>query len=182
MSEVHRHPRRHWPRVRISSLLGLMAGVAVVSSFIGAGALLGVVMLLVWGFPTIAGALLALFEWPRRTAAMNALTGIVLGFAGLIFFGGTVLGVLFEGEVGAALVFALFLGIAWLPQYALAITWFDAPRRMLPEEPLPPDWNDQVARRLEAGNEHATSKRLSLAPERDPPSPIVMFGWRTRRR
>ncbi len=173
-------PRRRLPQFRIAGLLGLMAIVAVVSSLIGAGAIFGVIWATIWFFPTVVGVFLALFSWRTRSQAGGVLTGIVGGLAGFGLVGCVL-------SMGAGIVFWLPLMLAWMPQYALALTYFDSPtgKALRPDDPLPDDWANELAARMEATAKgeaaQATGPKLNLVSERERPSSIVNFGWRFRK-
>jgi hypothetical protein len=79
------------------------------------------------------------------------------------------------------------LMLAWMPQYALALTYFDTPtgKALRPPESLPDDWAEELATQMEAGEgetPHDPRPRMHLVPDREAPSAIVNFGWRFRRR
>jgi hypothetical protein len=171
--------RNRWPQFRISGLLGLMAIVAVVSWLIGAGALFGLIWFVIWFFPTVVGVLLGLCTWRTGSQAGGVLTGIVWGVAGL----GLVASVL---SLGVGIIFWLPLMLAWMPQYALALTYFDtssAPVNSFDED-LPENWAAELAARVDESDDESPQgalSRLQLVPERERPSSIVNFGWRVRK-
>lgn len=136
---------RRLPQIRIAGLLGLMAIVSVISSLIGAGAIVGLILAFIWLFPSALGIFLALFTWRSRTQAAGVLTWVVGGLAGLGLVGCVL-------SMGAGILFWLPLMFAWMPQYALALTYFDSPsgKAFRPEEPLPDDWAEELTTRMDA--------------------------------
>jgi peptidoglycan/LPS O-acetylase OafA/YrhL len=136
--------KSRWPQFRIVGLLALMAMVAVASSAIGVGAAEALVWTLLYFFPTVVGSLLALFQWPSPRMATRVFNAI-MGGVFLLLALATVL------TMGLALVLALSCLLFWMPQYALALTYFETFRdtELSPDEPLPADWAAKLAEQLE---------------------------------